>query len=115
MSSPLTIYHNSACSKSRGTLAFLNDDAKVNPEIVDYIHSTPPPETLHKVVSMLLDAGYTHQDIVRVNNENLSTVDAVVARIAAEPAVMQRPIVVNWKTGQARIGRPDNERIKEIL
>ena len=48
----VTIYHNSRCSKSRQTLALLEEKG-IEPEIVEYLKTSPDAETVKNLLSML--------------------------------------------------------------
>ena len=112
----VTIYHNPRCSKSRQTLALL-EEKDLAIDIVRYLDTPPDEETLKDIIGML---GVSGMDIVRTGEEAYKTSgldkqsddDAVVQAIIADPILMQRPIVV--ARGQARIGRPP-ESVLEIL
>ena len=41
----VTIYHNSRCSKSRQTLALLQEKG-INPEVIEYLQTPPSEETI---------------------------------------------------------------------
>lgn len=110
----ITIYHNPRCSKSRQTLALLEDTGH-KPVIVTYLDTPLDADTL-KDISIKL--GVPLIDIVRTGEaafqQDMPTwpeaklLDAIIAN----PILMQRPIVV--ANGQARIGRPP-ESVLEIL
>ncbi|TNE38182.1 MAG: arsenate reductase (glutaredoxin) [Alphaproteobacteria bacterium] len=113
----VVIYHNPRCSKSRTTLAILEEKG-IAPEVVEYLKETPTEEMLKGVLSML---GMSPRDLMRkgeavykekgLDNENLSEVELVKAMVA-DPILIERPIVV--ANGKARIGRPP-ESVLEIL
>jgi len=45
----ITIYHNNACSNSRGALALIRE-AGIEPEIIDYQHNPPTRARLAQLV-----------------------------------------------------------------
>ena len=112
----VTIYHNPRCSKSRQTLALL-EERDLELSIVLYLEAPPSTSELAGIVNML---GITAADIVRTGEDEYKTSglnagsseDDVLAAIVATPKLMQRPIVVCGE--QARIGRPP-ESVLEIL
>jgi arsenate reductase len=113
----ISIYHNPRCSKSRQTLQILHDQGH-DPEIIEYLKTPPDEATLGKLLAML-DLGPI--EIMRTNEpEYRAAVDEIQAMnaddqvrwLAANPKVLQRPIVVHGN--QARIGRPP-ETVLEIL
>jgi len=112
----VTIYHNPHCSKSRQTLALLEErDLEIN--IVPYLESPPDRKTLQAIISKL---GVTGMDIVRTGEDEYKTSglskdsddDAVIEAILKAPKLLQRPIVVSGD--HARVGRPP-ESVLEIL
>ena len=111
------IYHNPRCSKSRQTLALLNEQG-IEPEIIEYLQTPPDAATLLELVRKL---GIGLRELVRTGEDEYqqarSEVEvlydaALAAWMAANPKVIQRPIVVTSKG--ARIGRPP-ESVLDIL
>jgi arsenate reductase len=115
----ITIYHNPRCSKSRQTLQLLND-AGVEPTIVQYLSATPDAETLLDLSTKL---GMPLSDLLRrgesefSNATDLPPLDdnpALANWIARHPIVLERPIVVDEKSGRAVVGRPP-ENVLSLL
>ena len=110
----ITLYHNPRCSKSRQTLALLEEQA-LNPTVVLYLQTPPDAATLAKITEML---GVSAHDIIRTGESEYQadmanwSDEALFSAIVETPILMQRPIVV--ANGQARIGRPP-ESVLEIL
>jgi len=110
----VTIYHNPRCTKSRQTLALLRDN-NIEPKIVEYLKNPPNERTIADVVKKL---GIPAAQLVREKEYaqlNLPETDdetELIARMAAHPQIIQRPIVV--RGSNARIGRPPEE-VLEIL
>ena len=106
--SAVTIYHNPRCSKSRNTLALLEEKG-VSPKVVLYLE-TPPDAALLK--TLLRKLGMTAGDLVRRGEEDFkaaglgrdSTDEEVLAAMVRYPSLIERPIVV--KGGKAVLGRP---------
>jgi arsenate reductase (glutaredoxin) len=109
------IYHNPRCSKSRATLAILRERG-IELEVVDYI-ATPPSkaalrELLRKLGGPALAMVRTEEQEFRPHAQRALTDEEVVDLLAAEPRLLQRPIV---EVGDAaRIGRPP-ERVLELF
>lgn len=113
----VTIYHNPRCSKSRQTLALLNERG-VEPKIIPYLTSPPSVETLTSIIRTL---GMTPRDVIRkkeapyqdldLANKDLSN-DALIEAMVSNPILIERPIVV--KNNKAAIGRPP-EAVLAIL
>ena len=111
----VTIYHNPRCSKSRQTLALLEDKG-VEADIIEYLKTPPSAKELKTLLGKL---GVSAKDIVRKKEAAAAGVDpsalsetALVDAIAANPAILERPIVVNGS--KAAMGRPP-ENVLGIL
>src|SRR5579875_3293036 len=103
------IYHNSRCSKSRGTLELLQARG-LEPEIVNYLDTPPGVDELKSLLRLL---GMTQRQLLRTGEAEYAelgladpSVDdrAILAAMAAHPRLIERPIVV--ADGKAAIGRP---------
>jgi arsenate reductase len=109
------IYHNPRCSKSRATLALLRERG-VDLEIVDYIAAPPSKATLRELMRKLggpaLAMVRTEDQEFRPHAQRALTDEEVVDLLAAEPRLLQRPIVEIGAS--ARIGRPP-ERVLELI
>ena len=111
------IYHNSRCSKSRATLAILEQN-NVDFEIVNYLQETPSESELR---SLLSDLDINARDLIRkgeqaykdlnLADKSKSDDDLIVAMIKF-PILIERPIVKTNKG--AVIGRPP-ENVLSIL
>ncbi|MGI1671394.1 MAG: arsenate reductase (glutaredoxin) [Neptuniibacter sp.] len=115
--SEVTIYHNPRCSKSRQTLALLQENG-ITPEVRKYLDDAPSAEELKLVLSQL---GISARELLRtkeaeykengLNDSSLS--DEQIIKVMTEvPKLIERPIVI--KGDQARIGRPP-ESVLEII
>jgi len=113
----LTLYHNPRCSKSREALALLDAHGR-QPEIVLYLENPPDATTLRGLVARL---GIAPRDLLRTRepeyraqnlDDPLLDDDAVIAAIAANPRLLERPIAVHGD--RAVIGRPP-EKVLELL
>ncbi len=113
-----TIYHNPRCSKSRQTLAILEEHGE-EPEIVKYLETPPTEDELRKIVRML--GLSSPRELMRrkekeykelgLDDESLSDDDLIRAMVA-HPRLIERPIVI--KDGKAALGRPP-QKVIEIL
>ena len=113
----VTIYHNPRCSKSRQTLALL-EDRGVELEIIDYLKTPPSADELKSIIKKL---GVSVRDITRKNEDaykdnNLGDTaksdDDIIAALVASPKLIERPIVVAGE--KAAIGRPP-QSVLDIL
>jgi arsenate reductase len=110
------IYHNPRCSKSRATLALLQERG-IETEVIEYLKN---PLQVSEIESILRMLGAAAPDLLRTGEPAFadsgltpeSPADQLIALMAATPAVIERPIVVIGD--QARLGRPP-ERVLELL
>ena len=108
-----TIYHNPRCSKSRQTLALL-EDAGAEVTVVDYLKTPPSREELKRLYAK---AGMTPREGLRTAEESAKALktasdDAILDAMATDPILMERPLVETNKG--VRLGRPP-EKVREIL
>ena len=107
-----TIYHNPRCNKSRQTLALLGEHG-IEPEVIEYLETPPSAAELKEILNML---GIAPRDLLRKKEARLNDPDmgddALIEAMAANPIVIERPIVVN--NGKAALGRPP-ESVVDIL
>jgi arsenate reductase len=105
----VTIFHNPRCSKSRETLALLEEKG-ITPKVVRYLETPPSAEELRHVLKKL---GLAPRQLMRkkeaqyeelgLADESLSD-DALIEAMAAHPVLIERPIVL--ANGKAGNGRP---------
>ncbi len=104
----VSILHNPRCSKSRATLALL-EDRGIEPEIILYLQSPPDEATLRDILSRL---GLSPRQLMRKRESeyganNLSdealTESQLIAAMLQWPILIERPIVL--ANGKAAIGR----------
>ena len=109
------IYHNPRCSKSRAALALLNERG-IELEIVDYIATPLSKAALRdlwrKLGGPALAMVRTSEPEFRPHAQRALTDQEVIDLLAAEPRLLQRPIVELGAA--ARVGRPP-ERVLELL
>lgn len=113
----IIFYHNARCSKSRETLALV-DNEQHHIEIIKYLETPPSIDTIKELISQL---GFEsarqlmrtketlYQELNLASEENES---ALIAALHAHPKLIERPIVV--ANGKAAIGRPP-ESVLSIL
>ncbi|EPP2797695.1 arsenate reductase (glutaredoxin) [Vibrio cholerae] len=114
----VVIYHNPKCSKSRETLALLENQG-IAPQVIKYLETSPSVEELkrlyqqlglNEVRAMMRGKEDLYKEL-NLGDSQLSD-DALFAAMAEHPKLIERPIVVC--NGQARHGRPP-EQVLEIL
>ncbi|MCJ2188015.1 arsenate reductase family protein [Novosphingobium beihaiensis] len=111
-----TIWHNPKCGTSRKTLAVLEETPGLDVEVIEYLKTPPSAE---KLAQLYKNAGITPQQGLRMRGTDAeerglpSADDAtVLAAMAAEPILIERPLV---ETGKGvRLCRP-MEKVHEIL
>lgn len=115
--SEFTIYHNPRCSKSRQTLALLEEN-NVSAQVVEYLENTPSEAELKTLLKKL---GINARDLLRkgedaykennLKDDSLSD-DQLIAAMNKFPKLIERPIVV--KGDRAVLGRPP-ENVLDLI
>lgn len=104
-----TIYHNPRCSKSRQTLALLEEHG-VSPQVIEYL-KTPPSQDELVVLQQKLNLPIA--DMLRSKEKEFSQAglnepevseDIIRKALAEHPILLERPIVTFGD--KAVIGRP---------
>lgn len=112
-----TIYHNPRCSKSRQTLALLQENG-IKPTIVEYLNTPPDADTLRQLLKKL---GIGARDLLRkgeaeYRDNSLAdpslTDKQLIEAMVKYPKLIERPIVV--KGNKAVLGRPP-ENVLELI
>lgn len=112
-----TIYHNPSCSKSRATLALLEQQHN-DIEVVKYLENPPSVITIENLTELL---NMSIRDILRSNEaeykdngfaDTALTDDEIIALVHRYPKVLERPIVTYGN--KAIIGRPP-ENVLELF
>ncbi|WP_049398759.1 arsenate reductase (glutaredoxin) [Stenotrophomonas maltophilia] len=111
----VTIWHNPACSNSRGALKLIRD-AGFDPEVIEYLGNPPDVTTLRQV---LAESRLSARDLVRSKEAQFTELgleDAdeatLLAAMVAHPRLINRPVVRTPKG--TRLCRPP-ETVLEIL
>lgn len=112
----VVIYHNPRCSKSRQTLALL-EEKNIQPDIIRYFDTPPSVAELKSLFAQLsLDnvraMMRTKEDVYKELNLADATDEQLFEAMSANPKLIERPIVVS--NGQAKHGRPP-EQVLDIL
>ncbi|SNY91905.1 arsenate reductase [Cohaesibacter sp. ES.047] len=113
---PVTIWHNPRCSKSRETLALV-EDKEQGVIVRKYLEDAPDATEIRAALAML---GIGARDLMRTKEalykdlglDGISDEDKLIDVMAANPKLIERPVV--FKDGKARLGRPP-EAVLEIL
>lgn len=113
----LTILHNPRCSKSRQTLALI-EERGITPEVIHYLEQPPTQKALKAILQKL---GISARDLLRKGEQeykelnladnNLKEADLIRA-MCQHPKLIERPIVIQGE--KACLGRPP-ENVLELL
>ena len=113
----ITIFHNPRCSKSRQTLAILEENG-VSPKIVRYLDTPPSINELESILSALamypIEITRKGEKVFKeLDIKNAALSDKQLTKLLCEyPILIERPIVV--RQDRAVIGRPP-EKVLELL
>lgn len=106
-----TIWHNPACGTSRKTLAILQDTPGVEVTVVEYLRDPPTADRLARLYAL---AGMTPQQGLRLRGTDAearglpqAADDVVLAAMAADPRLIERPLVETEKG--AALCRPQDK------
>ena len=115
--SDTTIWHNPRCSKSRQTLALL-EERGITPTVVRYLDTPPDADTIAHVLDRL---GMEPRELMRkkesayrelgLGDEGKSR-EELIAAMVEQPRLIERPVVLRGDS--AALGRPP-EKVLEIL
>ena len=111
------IYHNPRCSKSRATLALL-EERGIDVSVIEYLKEPPDEIELRQILDLL---GIPARDLLRkgedaykqnnLKDESLSD-EQLIAAMHKFPKLIERPIVV--KGDRAVLGRPP-ENVLDLI
>lgn len=111
-----TIWHNPACGTSRKTLAILEETPGVELTVVEYLKNPPSRHMLERLYQA---AGITPRQGLRIRGTRAEELglpnasdDAILDAMAAEPILIERPLVETDKG--VRLCRPQDV-VREIL
>lgn len=112
----VVIYHNPRCSKSRQTLALL-EEQNIQPEVIKYLDTPPSIDELKTLmvqleISNVRDMMRTKEDIYKELELQSADDETLFKAMAENPKLIERPIVV--ANGKAKHGRPP-EQVLDIL
>lgn len=104
----LEIYHNPRCSKSRQTLALIEEHGE-KPTIIRYLDQPPSAETLAEILNKLnISAEQLIRKTESIYKENYKGKTFTEAEwidiMVKHPKLIERPIVI--KGNKAVLGRP---------
>lgn len=109
MTDTVQIYHNPRCSKSRQTLALIEEKG-ISPEIILYLEDVPSADTLQGLLKKL---NISARELLRKGEQDYKdnnlkdpelTDEQLLNKMVEFPKLIERPIVVVGD--QAVLGRP---------
>jgi len=112
----IKIYHNPNCTKSRLTLAML-EEKELDLEVIQYLKTPPSAAELDAILTKLgkepLTFMRTAEDAFKehIQGKDLSRAELIDIMVA-HPKLIERPVVVNGD--KAAVGRPP-ELVLDIL
>jgi arsenate reductase (glutaredoxin) len=113
----VTIYHNPKCSKSRATLALLEQKG-IAPHVIEYLKTPPTAAELNRILGLLqlepralMRKHEPDYHALGLDDETLTRAQLIDAMVK-NPRLIERPIVL--ANGMAVIGRPP-ENVTEII
>ncbi len=113
----ITIWHNPRCSKSRQTLALLEEHG-IHPKIVQYLETPPDQAAIRAVIAKmdisareLLRKGEAEYKELGLKDTTKSEAE-LIAAMAEHPRLIERPVVIHGD--KAALGRPP-ENVLTIL
>ena len=113
----MKIYHNPRCSKSRQSLALLQE-AGVQPEVIEYLENPPTSEELDTILhalqmepTELMRKGEGLYKELGLQEKQLTRQQAIDTMVQY-PLLIERPIIV--KGERAVVGRPP-ENVNQLL
>ena len=106
-----TIYHNPRCSKSRQTLALLDEQAKASQQDFTIVEYLKTPLTRDEIMLLLQQLDCSALQMMRTKESEFSeqglkgaSDEVLINAMTNTPKLIERPIVTNGK--KAIIGRP---------
>lgn len=117
----VTIYHNPRCSKSRETLALVEQQCAQKGEPLDIVLYLQQPLDISALTTICHQLQQPAATMIRSKEDEfkqtgldltVANEHAILAAIADCPKLLERPIVV--RNGRARIGRPP-ESVLELF
>lgn len=110
------IWHNPRCSKSRQTLALL-EDRGIEASVVKYLEEPPTRGEIEEVLELL---GVEPRELMRRNEAEYKELglrdvedrDALIDAMVEHPRLIERPVVI--RGNRAALGRPP-ENVLELL
>ncbi len=112
----ITIWHNPRCSKSRQTLALIEENGR-EAAILKYLETTPDADEIRTVLKKL---GISARELMRTKEaiykeldlKNIEDEEKLIQAMAENPKLIERPVVIMGD--KAVLGRPP-EKVIDFL
>ncbi len=113
----IQIFHNPRCSKSRQTLALIEEKG-ISPDITLYLETPPSAEELGNIIKKL---GISARELLRKGEQDYKdnelknpalTDEELISYMIKHPKLIERPIII--KGANAVLGRPP-ENVLSLL
>lgn len=114
----LTMFHNPRCSKSRQALEVLQQAGRIVGDDLEIVNYRIDPPTSSTLKALIASSGRPPIDFIRTGPDvdlagvDIGDADSVAGFLAAQPEVLQRPIVTDGT--RSVIGRPP-ETVRDLL
>ncbi|KAF9904184.1 hypothetical protein BX616_001377 [Lobosporangium transversale] len=115
MTLSLTVYHNSLCGTCGKAIPLLEEEAKKKGfqlEEIEFKYNPLTPEQVEQVLTFLgagqgsdEETAKVVKSFLRKDAPNATTIEEAKEIVAENPAMMERPIVVNWAAKKAKVCR----------
>jgi arsenate reductase len=113
----IRLYYNASCSKCQTAIGLIDEYAREEVELVEYMNNTPTAGELRGIVQLL---GISAIDLVRKKEplfiekfaDRTYSEDEWLTIMSENPVLIERPILI--KDNQAIIGRPP-EKILDMI
>ncbi|MCB0326665.1 MAG: arsenate reductase (glutaredoxin) [Bdellovibrionales bacterium] len=111
----VSIYHNPRCSKSRQTLALL-EEKNLDIKVIEYLKNPPSIQDLKSLSKKLSlkpsEFVRKKESIIKELSLSMDSEEEILRNMANHPILIERPIVVHSQ--KAIIGRPP-EKVLELF
>lgn len=122
--SGITVYHNPQCTKSRLSTTLLQENQEkcgYKLDVVLYKKTPPSVEDLEKLVDLLRANNQLPEErpwdyLLRPEAQNkIGSFEEAFQVIQNDPAMLERPFVIDWDRKIAVLGRPDISRVEKLV
>jgi arsenate reductase-like glutaredoxin family protein len=80
-------------------------------DVIEYLSNPPTPDQLRQVSNYM----GTVQGMLRPDAPKVDTIGQLIELVKENPAVLERPVVVDWDKGRAVLGRPTADAVEKLI